>query len=306
MKLMLANLAAMLVLPFVLHGVVNRVKSLWSGRKGPPILQLAFDVLRLVRKRSVYSSTTSGLFRVAPYVLLATAVSSASVTPLLGVAPISSFSYDFVWLAYLAGLGRVAVLLAALDTGSSFEGMGAAREATFATLIEPAFFLVMGALCLVSGAHTLQGALSVRVDSGAELVLWIAALVTLLIALQVEAARVPVDDPATHLELTMIHEVMVLDHSGPDLAAIQVASALKLLVGSSMIATLMNPWLGRGPGWAMVGNVALCLGVAVTVGTIESLVARLRMRAVPQYLAVALASGAVALLAAVWRLGGAS
>jgi formate hydrogenlyase subunit 4 len=149
---------ALLVMPFLLTGTINRVKSLWSGRRGPPLFQSAFDVLRLLRKTSVYSATTTPIFRIAPWVFLLTGLGSAAITPLLGSQPLVSFPFDFVWFAYVWALGRVALMLAALDTGSSFEGMGAAREATFSTLLEPALFLVLGALCLSSGTHTLREA----------------------------------------------------------------------------------------------------------------------------------------------------
>jgi formate hydrogenlyase subunit 4 len=296
---------ALLVMPFLLNGVINRVKSLWSGRKGPPLFQLAFDVLRLLRKSSVYGTVTTPVFRIGPLVLLVTTVATGTIVPLLGGTPIASFPFDFVWLAYAWGLGRVAMILAALDTGSSFEGMGAVREATFSTLIEPALFLVTGALCLSSGTHTLSEALAAHVNGGASTVVWAGAVVCTFVVLQVEASRLPIDDPATHLELTMIHEVMVLDHGGPDLAAVQTAAATKLFVAASMLATLLNPWSGSGSAAAAALNLVLSVLVAVVVGTIESLVARLKLRAVPQYVTVALAAGAVALLACSWHAGGA-
>jgi len=301
----LLNVADILIMPFVLVGVINRTKSLWAGRRGPPIFQSAYDVVRLLRKRPVYSTTTTPLFRIAPWVFLLTALGSALVTPLLGSTPLVSFSFDFVWFAYVWALGRVAIMLAAFDAGSSFEGMGAAREATFSTLLEPALFLAAGALCLLSGTHTLSGALAPNLQDGSAFVVWLGSLVALLVVLQVEASRMPVDDPSTHLELTMVHEVMVLDHSGPDLAAIQYGSATKLLVGTSFIATLLNPWAGTSTLLARASNLVLCIGVASVIGTIEALVARLKLRAVPQYIAVALASGAVALLATSWRARGA-
>jgi len=301
----LANLVALLIMPFVLTGVINRVKALWSGRKGPPVLQSVHDVLRLLRKSSVYSKTTTPLFRIAPYVFLVTAAGSAVIAPLLGSSPLASFRFDFVWFAYVWALGRVLVMLAALDTGSAFEGMGAAREATFSALLEPALFLVIGTLGLLSGTHTLHEAVELHLQGGAGTVAWVAALVALLIVLQVETARMPVDDPTTHLELTMVHEVMVLDHSGPDLAVIQWGSAIKLLVGTSLIATLLNPWAGSGTALSALSNLALSVLVAVVVGTTESLIARLKLRTVPQYVVVALVSSAVALLATTWRVGGA-
>jgi formate hydrogenlyase subunit 4 len=295
----LANVLSLLVMPLLLTGLLNRVKSLWSGRKGPPLLQPAYDVLRLLRKTPVYSTTTTPLFQIAPWVFLLTAFGSALLVPVLGSRAIASFPFDFVWFAYVWALGRVAVMLAALDTGSAFEGMGSAREATFSTLLEPVLFLVLSALCLRSGTHTLEEALRLDVANGS-LLIRACAVLALLIVLQVESARMPVDDPSTHLELTMVHEVMVLDHSGPDLAAIQLGSAIKLFVGASMIATLLNPWAASGGPAASAANLALAALVAVFVGTVESLVARLKLRLVPNYIAIALGSAAVALLLGAW------
>ena len=299
------NAAAMAVMPFVLTGVIQRVKSLWAGRKGPPLLQSAHDVLRLLRKVPVYSATTTPLFRVAPWVLLLTTLGLASVTPLLGARPIAAFPFDFVWLAYVATLGRVAIMLAALDTGSPFEGMGSARVATIGTLLEPAIFLVTGALCLGVGARTLSAALVPRLTShDGAFVVWLFSVAALYIVLQVEAGRMPVDDPATHLELTMVHEAVVLDHSGPDLAAIQYGAALRLYALTAMIATLLNPLAGDAGIKTIVLQSLLCVLVAISVGTVESLVARLRLRTVPKYVALAVSSGAIALLATAWRAGG--
>jgi formate hydrogenlyase subunit 4 len=301
----LAHALALLVMPFLFTGTINRVKSLWSGRKGPPLFQSAFDLLRLLRKSPVYSETATPLFRIAPWVYLLTAFGSAVLTPLLGSAPLVSFPFDFLWFAYVWALGRVSIMLAALDTGSAFEGMGSAREATFSTLLEPVLFLTIGTLCLSSGADTLHEALSSHSHSGdASFIVALLAVAALMIVLQVEAARMPVDDPTTHLELTMVHEVMVLDHSGPDLAAIQYGSATKLYVAGALIATLLNPWAGHGFWLGATSNLVLSLLVAVTVGTVESLIARLKLRAVPKYIGFALSAAALALLATAWRLGG--
>jgi formate hydrogenlyase subunit 4 len=306
-----ANLLALMVMPLMLVGVINRVKAWWSGRKGAPILQPAWDVVRLLRKTSVYGVGTTPIFRITPWVSLVASLGAAAVVPLLGVAPIASFPFDFVWLAYAWGLGRVATMLGALDTGSSFEGMGASREATFSTILEPALFLSVGALSLASGSHTVHEALTLHPRGGVGVFVWGAALLVSTIALQVEAARMPVDDPTTHLELTMVHEVMVLDHGGPELAAIQAGSAVKLYASTAFVATLLNPLAGRGAEpWAFTAlvaaaNVGLSILVAVFIGTVESLVARLRLRTVPQYIAVGLTGAALALLATTWRVGGA-
>jgi formate hydrogenlyase subunit 4 len=300
---LVGNVLALGALPFLVTGTINRVKSLWSGRKGPPLLQPAYDVIRLLRKSPVYSTATTPIFRIAPYAFLLTTLASALVTPLLGASPIAAFPFDFVWFAYVGALGRVAMMLAALDTASAFEGMGAAREATFSTLIEPALFLALGASSLLSGTSTLHQALEADFAAGAGTVAWVGSVVALFIVLQADTARMPIDDPTTHLELTMVHEVMGLDHSGPELAAIQVGSAIKLLVGSSIVATLMNPWAGSGGAFTAVVNVMLCGVIAVIIGTTESLIARLKLRAVPQYLALALGAGVIALLATMWGVG---
>ena len=303
MLLQVANVAALAIMPVVLAGIIGRVKSLWSGRKGPPILQLAYDLVRLAQKRPVYSTTTTPLFRLAPHLFLVTSLGSGFIAPLLGSAPLASFQFDFVWFAYVWGFGRVAIMLAALDAGSSFEGMGAAREAVFSAILEPAFFLVAGALSFLGGHRTLQEIATLHLRAGGPAVVWVLAVAALLIILQVETSRMPVDDPSTHLELTMVHEVMTLDHSGPDLAAIQLGTATKLFVGCSLIATLLNPWAGSASLLSCLANLALCALVAVFVGSVESLLARFKLKAVPQYIAVALACGGVALLATIWRVG---
>jgi formate hydrogenlyase subunit 4 len=180
--------------------------------------------------------------------------------------------------------------------------MGASREATYATLAEPALLLVLGALGALTGTHTLGGALGLHLGSGPAVVAWVASLFALLVVVQAEGARMPVDDPATHLELTMIHEVMVLDHSGPELAVIETSAAVKLTLGISIIAALLNPWSGTAhPGAAIAANLGLTIVIAILFGTVESLVARLQLRVVPRYLLTAVIAGGVALLATTWQ-----
>ncbi len=301
----LAHLAALLLLPFPVVGLVNRTKARWAGRKGPRLLQSLSDLRRLLRKRPVYSRVTTVLFVAGPLVLLASTLVAGLVAPLLGAFAPLAFRYDFVVFAYLWGLGRLALMLAALDTGSSFEGMGASREATFSALVEPALFLALGTLAAATGQASFSSLLHVGFGSVAQAVVSAGVLVTLVILLQVEAARVPVDDPTTHLELTMIHEVMILDHAGPDLAAVQYAAAVKLTVCAALIAGMLNP-LGPadGPGLVAAVNLALTLAVAVGVGLVESLVARLKLQVIPQYVLVGAASAFVALLTTAWWQGG--
>jgi formate hydrogenlyase subunit 4 len=299
----LANLAALAVMPFVVVGLINRVKARWAGRRGPPILQLAFDAWRLLHKTPVYSDVTTAVFRLGPIAVLVTALASACIAPLAGVAPLVSFPFDFVWFAYVWTLGRVALMLGALDTGSSFEGMGASREATFSTLLEPALFLVAGALCLHSGARDLASALAPRLDGAPALAMWLASVVAVLVVVQVESSRMPVDDPTTHLELTMVHEVMILDHSARELALLQVGAAVKLYVSLSVAAALLNPLAGAGSPAAAAVHLALCAALAVALGLTESLIARLKLRVVPQYIVVGLIAAGVALLSMIGRGG---
>lgn len=300
-----AQLLALLILPIVMLGLINRVKSIWAGRRGPRIMQPYADMRRLLRKQPVYSKVTTELFRLGPVVALATGLVAGMLTPMLGAASPLAFDYDFIAFAYVLGLGRVFLMLAALDTGSAFEGMGAAREATYGALIEPALLLALGALVLATGDPTFAGLLSWS-DLG-PFALGVKALcfVVLLILLQVEAARVPVDDPNTHLELTMIHEVMILDHSGPDLAILQYAAGLKLTICAALIAGLLNPvsWATQ-PWLAAAVSLGLVLAVAVLVGCVESLIARIRMKAIPRYTAIAMVSGVLALILVVLRSKG--
>jgi len=298
-----ANIIAMLVMPIVLVGTINRVKARWSGRRGPPIAQLAFDLWRLARKTPVYSKVTTPVFRLGPIVVLVTAVASACVVPLVGLTSLVAFPFDFVWFAYVWSFGRVALMLGALDTGSSFEGMGASREATFATLLEPVLFLVAGALCLHTGARSFEAALVPRLDGPSAVVMWVAAIAALLIVVQVESARMPVDDPTTHLELTMVHEVMILDHSGLELALLQLGAAIKLFVGVSVIAMLLNPLAGEPSLVAAGAHLGCCLAIAVAIGMSESLIARLKLRVIPQYIVVGLVAAGIALISMLGRGG---
>jgi len=301
----LAHLVTLLASPVLVVGVINRTKARWAGRKGPPLTQTFHDLVRLTRKLPVYSETTTAVFWVAPYVMLATAAVSGLMVPMLGVGSPLAFRFDFVFFAYLWGLGRMALMLSALDTGSAFEGMGASREATFSALVEPALFLSLGTLATMTGATSFSQMLSFHGADPAMVVVRAGCTVALTVLLQVESARMPVDDPTTHLELTMVHEVMILDHSGPDLAAMEYGAAMKLAVGSALLASLLNPFGEGAPRLLVAGaHLALMLGVAVAVGTTESLIARLRLSAVPRYLLVALFGAVLALLASVGRTGG--
>ena len=286
--LTLVHWAFILSMPILLVGLVNRTKSWWVGRKGPRLLQSAYDLWRLLGKRPVVSATASPLFRAGAYVVLICSLLAASMIPVLGqFAPIQ-FSHDFVVVAYTLGLARIVLMISAMDVGSSFEGMGAAREASFATFAEPALFLLIGTASAATGMTSFADLIGHLHNTPHYAIIVAPLTIALLILLQAEAARIPVDDPMTHLELTMIHEVMILDHSGPELAAMQYSAALKMTLYAGLIAALINPFNPlTDPLVGVLVSLALMLTVAVVVGCIESLSARLPMRWVPAYLLIA-------------------
>jgi formate hydrogenlyase subunit 4 len=268
------------------------------GRRGPPVRQLYSDLRRLWRKGIVYSRTTSLIFRAAPVVLCATTLLAAGLLPFDGRSGLLSFPGDLVAFAGLLALGRFLLVLAALDTGSSFEGMGASREVTVASFTEPALFLCFAVLILATGALRLDGMFGeplARVWTGAAPSLVLAAAGLFIVTLA-ETSRVPVDDPTTHLELTMIHEVMVLDHSGPDYALILYAGALKLALFGSLVTGALVPRAELPPLARLLVLAAGLVLVAVAIGVVESIMARLRMNRVSHLLVAASALAGLALI----------
>lgn len=303
LTLLLAAVHVLIVLamPILMVGLVNRTKSLWAGRKGPGLLQSGWDLLRLLRKQPVYSVVITPLFRAGAWVVLVASLLAALIAPLLGpIAPLQ-FSRDFIVFAYTLGLARLFLMLSAMDVGSSFEGMGAAREASFTAFVEPALFLLVGSAAVATGQTSFAGVIGQWHHAASFPWLAVPVVGVLFVLLQAEASRVPVDDPLTHLELTMLHEVMILDHSGPELAAMQYAAALKMTMYAGLIAALLNPFDPiTQTALCVLASLAIMAGVAVAVGCVESLVARLRMRLVPAYLTLASLGAALCLGAAGW------
>jgi formate hydrogenlyase subunit 4 len=278
-----------LALPPLLLGVIARTKALFAGRLGPPLLQPYYDLGKLVQKGSVFSTTTTWVFLAGPVVGLVTAAIAVLLVPLSGSTAPISFTGDLILLAYLLGLGRFFTASAALDTGSAFEGMGAAREVTFACLAEPALFLGLVVLAKLSGSLQLASMLGSSLAAhwpvaGASLALVLLSWFVILLA---ENSRVPFDDPNTHLELTMIHEVMVLDHSGPAFGMILYGAALKLFIFAALIVRLTIPWATGYPWLDWPIFVGGMLAVAVVIGVVESTMARLRLTHVPILLVAA-------------------
>ncbi len=280
--LALAHAALALLWPPLLLGLIGRVKARFAGRTGPPRLQPYRDLWKLLQKGAVYSRTTTWIFRAGPLVNLAAVLCAMLLLPVGGLAGPVSFPGDFVLLVYLLGVARFFTVLAALDTGSSFEGMGAAREVTFSSLAEPGLFLCLLTLGRCASGWSLSQMLApAPAGAGPALVLVGVALFVIALA---ENSRLPVDDPATHLELTMIHEVMVLDHGGPDLALISYGAALKLFLFLALIAALALPSNLAEPWLRLAAFGALTALLAAAIGVVESMMARLRLVNVPQLL----------------------
>jgi len=284
------HLLLLLLFPPLLLGVINKTKAFFAGRTGAPLLQPYHDIVKLFRKDVVLSSSTTWIFRAGPVISLATMLLAGLLVPLGRFEAPISFAGDFILFAYLFALGRFFTTTAALDTGSAFEGMGASREVTFSFLSEPAFFFALLVLAKEAGSLDLNAMLhgpegGVRASSLAPMVLVALGLFIVLLA---ETCRIPVDDPNTHLELTMVHEAMALDHSGPLFGTILYSSAVKLFILGSVLLHVVAPF---GTGRPLIDWPLFCAelaALAAAIGVLESVMARLRMRRVPYLLTGAL------------------
>jgi formate hydrogenlyase subunit 4 len=281
-----------LLLPPLLLGIINKVKAWFGGRVGPPWLQVYYDLWKLVQKDTVFSRTTTWIFRFGPMVVLVTTLAATLMLPLHPDRP-SWFTGDFLLFAYLLALGRFFMVLAAADTGSAFEGMGAAREFTYACLGEPILLFGLLVLAKATQQFDLAGMFAGKLTAaaaGSHGLIYAALLLVMVswfILLLVENCRVPFDDPNTHLELTMIHEVMILDHSGPALGVIVYSAGLKMFLFAGLVVRLLAP-LRTGNEWAdWALIIAGILLTTVAVGVVESVMARLRLIAIPRMLAAA-------------------
>lgn len=294
----LVHIIAVMVLSPLLLGIIGKTKAFLAGRWGPPLLQPYYDIGKLFRKGNVYSVTTTWLFQAAPVVFMAMVLASSVLMPLGGLKAPLQFGGDIILFAYLYGLARFFMIIAALDTGSSFEGMGASREAAFSCLAEVVLFLDFIILALLSKSLVLSRMIEGNILSswqffGPALLLTGASYFLVLLA---ENARIPVDDPATHLELTMIHEVMALDHSGWDLAYILYGSAIKLFVLGALFVNILIPFHGLSPTMQTMIFWGGMIVLAVGIGVVESCMARLRLNQIPQLLIGAFVLALVGLL----------
>ena len=304
MFMILLNLIILLFVPFLMAGVIKKTKTFWAGKKGPSVLQPFYDFVRLLKKDFVISDTTSKVFRIAPVVGIITVLFAAMFVPLADGKTLVNIPAGLIVFAYTLALGKFLSLISAMDTGSSFEGMGASREACFTTIVEPAFFVTIASIMALSGNYTFDAISNIIANAGNYGVLiTIFAILALFIMILVEGSRVPVDDPATHLELTMIHEVMILDNSGSDLAMFSWANSIKMLLFSSLIANMIIP-----TGLSTLVNIALYILImfiiSIIIGTIESGMARFRMSHVFEFIFVMSSISLVVLSLVVTRMFG--
>jgi len=293
-----------LLLSPLLTGFVRKMKARLLRRRGPPLLQPYRDLVRLMRKEVVLAQSASWLFRVIPYIVFAGTWVAASLVPTFRSGLLFSWSADLIALVALLGSARFFLALAGLDVGTSFGGIGSSREVMIASLAEPAMLMIMFTLALIAGstqlsiiaAHMVSGEVGLRVSLGL-------ALLALIIVAIAENARIPIDNPATHLELTMVHEAMVLEYSGRHLALIDLSSELKLLLYISVIGCVFTPWGIASPN---AHTLEIAVGVAAYVAKLavsgfllalfETSIAKMRVFRVPAFLGMALMLGLLATL----------
>lgn len=291
------HLLLLLVLPPFFMGLINKTKAFVAGKTGPPLFQLYFDLFKLFRRKTVLSLSSTPLFRTAPIFIFTALATAGLIVPLWGPS-ILHFEGDIILFGALLAFTRFFMILAALDVGSSFEGMGASREAFFGALAELSFFAGLVVLAVTTNSISFQEIFSLEgMNPTLNPSLFLASLVFLLVLLT-ENSRMPIDDPNTHLELTMIHEAMILDYSGPELGLILYGSAMKLFIFMVLTSLVIFPQL-KEPG--LEAFVSLLLkggGIAIVIGVIESVTARVRLKKIPGFLMANLVVAVLALLVA--------
>jgi len=299
-----AQMLLVLLLAPLLTGFVRKVKARMLRRCGPPLIQPYRDLIRLMRKEIVLAENASWLFRVIPYLIFAATWVAAALVPTFRTGLLFSWSADLIAIIALLGSARFFLALAGLDVGTSFGGIGSSREVMIASLAEPAVLMIVFTLALIAGSTQLSTMASFMLspEVGLRVSLGLALIAMIMVAIA-ENARIPVDNPATHLELTMVHEAMVLEYSGHHLALIEFTASLKLLLYVSLIACLFMPWGLATPagGAAALGIGALTYFAKLAVGgfllaLFETAIAKMRVFRVPEFLGAALMLGLLATL----------
>lgn len=304
---MIIDLFFIIFLPLLSVGLIAKTKAIWAGRKGASIIQPFFTVAKLLRKQEIHPRTAGWIFRAAPSLALAATFTAALLVPFGGSSSIFSFRGDFVVFMYLLAFAKAVMVMAAMEVGSSFEGMGASREISFTAFLEPAFFLTVGSLVYAGGFDSMGDLFyrhTVLITNQWSVIIAVMTSLALFIMMLVEGARVPFDDPTTHLELTMIHEVMVLDTSGVNLAMVYYTAALKMQIYASLISYFLIPE-GRGSILITLIFFVVSMVLAILVGLVESLMPRYRMNRNLELVIIPLSVSLLVLAALIVRnLGG--
>lgn len=304
MYTLIINILILLIAPFLMLGLIKKTKAFWSGRKGAKIIQPLLDFVKLINKDMVISKTSSWVFKSAPVISFTAIIFAALMVPLADGRAILGVPFAFIIFAYILGFGKFFSLLGALDTGSSFEGMGASREACFSTIVEPAFFIGMASISAITQNYTFDAFKNILHGTGIYGYLIIILMaVALFLMLLIEGCRVPVDDPSTHLELTMIHEVMVLDNSGPDMGLISWGAAIKMFLFEALIANLIIPQ-GLAPVYSIIAFLVIIFLISILIGTIESSIARFRMTHVFEFIFIMTLTSLLILALVTYRIYG--
>jgi formate hydrogenlyase subunit 4 len=290
-------LSAILVLAPLFAGLVNKLKALFTARVGAPLVQPYHELRRLFRKETINASSSSFISDISPVINLVAVVVAAAMLPIGFTRPLISFEGDIILFAYVLGLARFFQILAAMDIGSSFEGMGAAREATFAVFAEPIFFFTIGSVAFAGNLTSIYDIYhSIRLDNLNYIVFIVVCSISVLILAVTECSRMPVDDPNTHLELTMIHEVMILDNSGVDLFLYQYSSYVKLFIYAILETSLFNPLAVQNYYVAIIIFLIVITALATALAAVETATSRFKLKNVPHYLLFATAIGVLNLL----------
>lgn len=290
------QLFIIILLAPLINGLIKKAKALTQKRVGPPLLQMYYDLFKLMRKSAVISETSSWIFRATPYIVFSSTAVAALFVPVTTLIPLSGFTGDIIMLVYLLAMGRFFMCLAGLDTGSTFGGMGSSREAMISSIIEPAILVSFFTLGLTAKSTSVIGIMSAMKEITHPLFhpVFLMLFASLLVVIIAETCRIPIDDPSTHLELTMVHEAMILEYSGRHLALMELGASMKQLI---FITLLVNLFLPMDQYIALSGITALLISlliylikiilIAILIAVIEVSTVKLRFFSIPNLAAFA-------------------
>ncbi len=291
------SILAIIIVAPLFAGIINKQKAIFTGRMGAPILQPYYELQRLFKKETINAKSSSFISQISPLINFVVVIFAAAMLPIGFWKPLISFNGDIILFAYMLGLARFFQILAAMDIGSSFEGMGAAREATFALFAEPIFFFTLGSIAFISGTTSIYDIYhSIRLDNLSYIVFIVICSISAFLLSVTECSRMSVDDPNTHLELTMIHEVMILDNSGFDLFLYQYSGYIKLFIYAIIETSFFYPFGVQNYSLGLIVFVIVVLILSGALAVVETITSRFKMKNIPQYLLFATALGILNLL----------